>query len=66
MKYQSYFVGKKEENISKCLLLKFLPSMLSAINANRNNCSRQYFEILSFFNYFSQKKRFDSAYESVI
>ena len=29
MKYQSYFLGKIKYYISKCCLLKFLPSMLS-------------------------------------
>ena len=29
MKYQSLFSGKNKKNISKCCLVKFLPSMLS-------------------------------------
>ena len=31
MKYQSLFSGKNKKNISKCLLLKFLPSMQSVV-----------------------------------
>ena len=38
MKCQILFLGKNKKNISKCLLLKFLPSMLSINDITKTVC----------------------------
>ena len=42
MKYQTLFSGKNKKNISKCCLLKFLPSMLSISNQTRQETIETY------------------------
>ena len=42
---KSYFLGKKMKNISRCRLLKFLPSMQSVKGYGTLNMSRVWFTI---------------------